>query len=84
MNITEIPISDLDPQQFILNQVQHIAASVGDGLAINALSGGVDSSTVTLLAHQALGEKLKTYFIDSALMRKGEPQQVVSTFARLG
>jgi GMP synthase (glutamine-hydrolysing) len=84
MDITEIPISDLDPQQFILNQVQHIAASVGDGVVINALSGGVDSSTVTLLAHRALGEKLKTYFIDSALMRKDEPQQVVSTFARLG
>ncbi|MFB3923702.1 MAG: asparagine synthase-related protein [Terriglobia bacterium] len=84
MNIIEIPIGNLDPQQFIQDQVKQISASVGDGLAINALSGGVDSSVVTLLAHRALGERLKTYFIDTALMRKDEPQQVVSTFASLG
>jgi len=84
MTITEIPASSLDPQQFITEQVEKIRASVGDGLAINALSGGVDSTTVTLLGHKALGGRLKTYFVDNALMRQDEPQQVLSTFASLG
>jgi GMP synthase (glutamine-hydrolysing) len=84
MTITEIPASSLDPQQFIAEQVEKIGAAVGDGLAINALSGGVDSSTVTMLGHKALGGRLRTYFIDNALMRAGEPQHVVSTFASLG
>jgi GMP synthase (glutamine-hydrolysing) len=84
MTITEIPASSLDPQQFIGQQVEKIGAAVGGGLAINALSGGVDSSTVTMLGHKALGGRLKTFFIDNALMRQDEPQQVVSTFASLG
>lgn len=84
MPITEIPAESLDPQQFIAEQVQKISDVVGSGTAINALSGGVDSSTVTMLAHKALGERLKTYFIDNALMRQDEPQQVVSLFASLG
>jgi len=84
MTIAEIPISSLDPQQFIADQVRKISAVTGHELAINALSGGVDSSTVTMLGHKALGDRLKTCFIDSALMRKDEPQQVLSTFASLG
>jgi len=70
--------------RFIETQVAAIRGEVGDGLAINALSGGVDSSTVTLLAHRALGRKLKTVFVDNALMREGEPQRVARVFKRLG
>jgi len=84
MTIKEIPAGELDPQQFIADQVESIAATVGDGLAINALSGGVDSSAVTMLGHKALGDRLKTYFIDNALMRQGEPQEIVALFADLG
>ena len=84
MAITEIPASSLDSQQFITEQVQKIRDVVGDGLAINALSGGVDSSAVTMLGHKALSERLKTCFIDNALMRQGEPQQIVAAFATLG
>ena len=57
---------------------------VGEDLAINALSGGVDSSAVTMLGFKALGPRLKTYFIDSGLMREGEPQRVVELFKELG
>jgi GMP synthase (glutamine-hydrolysing) len=53
-------------------------------LAVNALSGGVDSSVVTILAHRALGNRLKSYFIENGLMREGEPEQVVSLFKKLG
>lgn len=84
MPIAEIPVSRLDPKRFIAEQVEKISATVGNGFAINALSGGVDSSAVTMLGHKALGDRLKTYFIDNGLMRKDEPQQVVSTFACLG
>jgi GMP synthase (glutamine-hydrolysing) len=84
MTIREIPTSSLNPQQFIADQVKQISGAVGNGLAVNALSGGVDSSTVTLLGHKAFGDRLKTYFIDNALMREGEPQGVVSLFKDLG
>jgi GMP synthase (glutamine-hydrolysing) len=73
-----------DPKAFIEEKVKEIADAVGDGTAVNALSGGVDSSVVTMLGHRALGDRLKTYFIDSGLMRDGEPQFVVKTFAGLG
>jgi len=53
-------------------------------MAINALSGGVDSSTVTMLGHRALGNRLKTVFIENGLMREGEPEQVAGFFRKLG
>jgi GMP synthase (glutamine-hydrolysing) len=74
----------MDYSKFVEEQVDSIRAEVGDRLAINALSGGVDSSVVTVLAHRALGSRLKTVFLDNALMREGEPQRVVKTFADLG
>jgi GMP synthase (glutamine-hydrolysing) len=52
-------------------------------MAINALSGGVDSSTVTMLGHRALGNRLKTVFIENGLMREGESEQVVGFFRNL-
>jgi len=57
---------------FITEQVESIRREVGDKTAINALSGGVDSSVVTVLAHQALGNQLKTIFVDNAIMREGD------------
>jgi len=57
---------------------------VGEGKVIGALSGGVDSSVCTVLAHKAVGKRLKVVFIDDGLMRQGEPQQVKHNFARLG
>lgn len=84
MKIKEIKIKDLKPKKFIKEKIKEIFLTVGDGLAINALSGGVDSSTVTILAHKALGNRLKTYFIDNGLMREGEPKQIVALFKKLG
>ncbi len=84
MAITEISLEQLDPEAFIAEQVAAIRAAVGDGIAMSALSGGVDSAVVTLLAHRALGTQLKSYFIDTGLMRDDEPQQIVRWFAALG
>jgi len=84
MEANEILLQDLDVEAFIDEQVKAIGAAVGDGLAVNALSGGVDSAVVTLLGHRALGDRLKTYFIENGLMREGEPQYIVDVFAALG
>ena len=74
----------MDYGRFIEEQIREIREKVGTGRAINALSGGVDSSVVTALGHRALGNRLLTYFIDNALMREGEPERVVKTFAKMG
>jgi GMP synthase (glutamine-hydrolysing) len=74
----------MDYQKFIEEQIDEIRNAVKDGLALNALSGGVDSSVVTVLGHRALGNRLKTVFIDTALMREGEPERVLRTFSNLG
>jgi GMP synthase (glutamine-hydrolysing) len=77
-------MQELNPDRFIEEKIDEIRAAVGDGMAINALSGGVDSSAVTLLGHRALGEQLKTVFIDNGIMRAGEPERVASSFQKLG
>jgi GMP synthase (glutamine-hydrolysing) len=84
MEIKEIALEELDADKFIAEKIEEISSTVGNGLAINALSGGVDSSVVTILGHKALGDRFKTYFIDNALMRAGEPQYIVSIFKDLG
>jgi len=84
MKIREIRLEDLDPVAFIKTQVQELKDTVGDGTAVVALSGGVDSSVVTMLGHRALGSRLKAYFIENGIMRTGEPQAIVAAFTRLG
>jgi len=74
----------MDCKKFVEEQIADIKQTVGDAKAINALSGGVDSSLTTVLGHRALGDRLKTVFVDNALMREGEPQRVVEAFTSLG
>jgi GMP synthase (glutamine-hydrolysing) len=81
---TEIAVEELKTEDFISEKVKEIKDAVGNGTAINALSGGVDSSTVTMLGHRALGKNLKTVFVENGLMREGEPEQVVGFFQKLG
>lgn len=84
MEVKEIGLEDLDTEKFIAEKVEEISSIVGEGLAINALSGGVDSSVVTILGHRALGDRLKTYFIENGLMRESEPEFIVSLFNNMG
>ncbi|OGV78529.1 MAG: ExsB family transcriptional regulator [Lentisphaerae bacterium RIFOXYB12_FULL_65_16] len=74
----------MDYKKFVADQVAEIRAAVGDGIAINALSGGVDSSVVSALGHRALGKQMKTIFVDNALMREDEPRRVVDLFGAMG
>jgi len=82
--IKEITAGELNTEVFIDEKVKEIGDTVAEGTAINALSGGVDSSTVTMLGHQALGRRLKTVFIENGIMREGEPSWVVDLFKKLG
>ncbi len=81
--IEEIKAQELDTERFIGEKVDEIRQAVGDGEAINALSGGVDSSTVTMLGHRALGDRLRTVFVQNGLMRAGEAEDVVAMFRDL-
>ncbi|MCL1594694.1 MAG: glutamine-hydrolyzing GMP synthase [Actinomycetia bacterium] len=64
----------------IEQSVDAIRASVGEGVAICGLSGGVDSSVAAAIVHKAIGDQLVCVFVDHGLMRKGEGQQVEDTF----
>jgi GMP synthase (glutamine-hydrolysing) len=74
----------VNTKKFIEKQVDEIKKTVGSGKAISALSGGVDSSACTVLAHRALGPQLKVLFIDDGLMRQDEPGEVRKIFRKLG
>ncbi|MDB4442541.1 asparagine synthase-related protein [bacterium] len=80
----EITAQELNTKDFIHEKVEEIQGIVKDGMAINALSGGVDSSVVTMIGHRALGDRLKTVFIENGLMREGEAEKVAGLFKRLG
>jgi GMP synthase (glutamine-hydrolysing) len=83
--VQEIPATQLDADRFIADQVAAIRAAVGErDTAINALSGGVDSSVVTLLGHRALGQRLRTVIIENGLMRAGELEHTAALFRAMG
>ena len=67
-------------QNFIDDQVERIRKQVGDGKVLLALSGGVDSSVVAALLIKAIGDRLTCVHVNHGLLRKGEPEEVVSVF----
>jgi len=70
-------------KQFIKKKIKKIKKEVDNQKTVVACSGGVDSTTCTILAHKALREKLLAVFIDDGLMREGEPEQVVKLLKKL-
>ncbi|MGH2546410.1 MAG: glutamine-hydrolyzing GMP synthase, partial [Actinomycetota bacterium] len=70
------------PVNAIERAVDRIRERVGAGNALCALSGGVDSAVAALLVHRAIGDRLTCVFVDTGLLRDGEPDQVEETFAR--
>jgi GMP synthase (glutamine-hydrolysing) len=63
---------DWTPQHFIESTVADIRAKVGDGHAICALSGGVDSSVAAVLVARAIGDRLTCVFVNNGVLRKDE------------
>jgi GMP synthase (glutamine-hydrolysing) len=71
---------DWMPASIIEESIARIQAQVGGERVLGAVSGGVDSSVAAALVHQAIGDQLVAVFVDTGLLRKGEPEQVVRTF----
>ena len=67
-------------QAFVDEAIREIRARVGDKRVLLALSGGVDSSTLAFLLHEAIGDRLTCMFIDQGFMRKYEPEYLVEIF----
>lgn len=74
----------MNVKKIIEDRIKEIKNTVGSDKAISALSGGVDSSTCTVLAHRAIGDNLKVIFIDDGLMRENEPEEVSGIFENMG
>ncbi len=70
-------------EDLIEKSVREIQTEVGNGKAIIALSGGIDSSVATALAAKALGNRLTAVFVDHGFMRVNEPESVKNTFETL-
>jgi GMP synthase (glutamine-hydrolysing) len=65
---------------FAKEQIAKIQEQVQDGKILCAVSGGVDSSVVAALLHEAIGDKLIPVFIDTGLLRANERQAVENMF----
>lgn len=72
---------DWSMENFIEVEMEKIRQTVGDKKVLCALSGGVDSSVVAVLIHKAIGDQLTCIFVDHGLLRKGEAEGVMKTFA---
>lgn len=68
---------------FLKAAIAGVQETIGDGRAVCALSGGVDSSVAAVLVHRAIGERLTCVFVNHGLLREGEPESVRETFKRL-
>jgi len=66
----------------LADAIERARAQVGSGKVLLGLSGGVDSAVVAALLHRALGDQLVCVFVDHGLLRLGEAEQVMSTFAQ--
>jgi len=71
---------DWTPESIIEDAVARIQKQVGKERVLAAVSGGVDSSVAAALVHKAIGDQLVAVFVDTGLLRQGEPEQVITTF----
>lgn len=75
---------DWKMDSFVETAIQEIREKVGDGKALCALSGGVDSSVAAVLMSKAIGRQLTCVFVDQGLLRKNEGDEVEAVFGPEG
>jgi GMP synthase (glutamine-hydrolysing) len=71
-----------DAGHIVADAIERVRAQVGRDRVLLGLSGGVDSSVVAALLHAAIGDQLTCVFVDHGLLRLGEGDQVMETFAK--
>jgi GMP synthase (glutamine-hydrolysing) len=72
------------PRSFVEETVERVRQQVGEGRALCALSGGVDSAVAATLVGRALGDRLTCVFVDNGLLRKNEFQEVAAKLRAQG
>jgi len=72
---------DWTPGNIVADAIANVRKQVGDSKVLLGLSGGVDSSVVAALLHEAIGDQLTCVFVDHGLLRLHEGDQVMQTFA---
>ena len=89
INILERFITDIcncdkkwTTENIIENLIEKIKDQVGQQKVLLGLSGGVDSSVVAMLLHQAIGNQLTCVFVDNGLLRLNEGDEVMNTFSQ--
>jgi GMP synthase (glutamine-hydrolysing) len=68
-------------ENIVQDAIVRVKEQVGEDQVLLALSGGVDSSVVAALLHEAIGDQLTCVFVDNGLLRLDEGDQVMATFA---
>jgi GMP synthase (glutamine-hydrolysing) len=79
-DICECP-AEWTPGNIVADAIAHVRETVGKGKVLLGLSGGVDSSVVAALLHEAIGDQLTCVFVDHGLLRYREGDHVMQTFA---
>lgn len=70
------------PASFLSESLADIRKRAGNSAVICGLSGGVDSSVAAVLAHRAIGNKLKCIFVDTGVLRHGDRERMTEVFKK--
>jgi GMP synthase (glutamine-hydrolysing) len=62
---------------FVENTITELRESIGHDEVVCGLSGGIDSTVVSILLHKAIGKRLHCIFVDNGLLRHGEREEVI-------
>ena len=75
-------LKKFDIGDFKRELIREIRERVGDKQVVCGVSGGVDSTVLAVLLHEA-GVNMRAIFVDNGLLRKNEAEEVRANFARM-
>ena len=75
-------MEEFNLEGFVETQIEELRKTIGNELALVAVSGGVDRTTCAVLTHKALGENLVCVILDDAFMRMGETEHVAEVLSK--
>ncbi|MGH9994215.1 MAG: glutamine-hydrolyzing GMP synthase, partial [Nitrososphaeraceae archaeon] len=70
-------------KDFLESSISEIRNKVGRDRVLCAVSGGIDSTTVAVMLHKAVGNNLRCVFVNHGLLREGEEELVVQSFEQV-